>query len=380
MAKSIPKIILKIVLILGLLGFLSVAGFIGHKIFTMPSQSIPYPYVFESIPKPTIPELTNVVLLGDRMGAKFSAYIPLLEESISKGLNKGIKITNLTSAHEGLHRTLIKLRSLKPFPKVVLFHGGSEEYLEKKFETKDAEKILHNFKLYQKDSVQTALLFSQETSKFIYTPIERVKLTPDYNPSFENYPDQDLLARQEVMFKIYEKEFQELVEYTKAHDSILVVISTPLNLDIAPKRPCELADYSSFTDKKNELENLKKSGDFKSAYNLLMEIASDNQGNAEYFFELGQVLKSLSQKNEGIIEIEKSMAFDCKLWRGGEIYNVIQKRASAKAEIFYFDFSQMLKDQWGGNLTFFDEIYPQDFYYQKAVNVLGSMLKKYFKI
>lgn len=380
MAKSIPQILTRIILIIGLLAVLSLVGFVGHKLMTMPSQSIPYPYVFESVPKPQIPELSNVVLLGDRMGVKLSAYIPLLEESISKGLNKGIKITNLTSQNEGLHRTLIKLKNLKPFPKVVLFHGGSEEYLEKKFETKETEKILHNFKLYQKDSVQTALLFSQETSKFIYTPVERVKLTPEFKPSYDHYSDQDLLARQEVMFKIYEKEFQELVEFTKAHDSILVIISTPLNLDIPPKRPCELADYSDFQTKKEELANLKKAGDLKSAYNLLVEQAPRNQGNADYFFELGQVLKDMNQKDEGALEVEKSMAFDCKLWRGGEIYNVIQKRAAAKAEVFYFDFSQMLKDQWGNNLTFFDELYPQDLYYQKAINVLGSMLKKYFKI
>lgn len=374
------KIIFRVVLLIGFLAFLSVIGFVAHKIITMPSQSIPYPYVFESLPKPTIPELTNVVLLGDRMGNKLGTYIPLLEESISKGLNKGIKITNLTADHEGLHRTLIKLKSLKPFPKVVLFHGGSEEYLEKKFATKDAPIILHNFGLYQKDSVQTALLFSQETSKFIYAPVERIKLTPEYTPSLERYTDSEILTRQEVMFKIYEKEFAEFIEYTKAHDSILVIISTPLNLDIPPKRPCEMEDYSSFNEKKETLESLKKTGDFKSAYNLLMELAPTNQGNAEYFFELGQILKNLNQKNQGIAEIEKSMAFDCKLWRGGEIYNVIQKRAAGKYEVFYFDFSQMLKDQWGNNLTFFDELYPQDFYYQKAVNILGSMLKKYFKI
>lgn len=374
------KIIFRVVLFILLAGFIGIASFIAHKIITMPSQGIPYPYVFESIPKPAIPELTNVVLLGDRMGVKFATYIPLLEEAISKGLNKGIKITNLTSTSEGLHRTLIKLKSLKPFPKVVIFHGGSEEYLEKKFETKEAPKILHNFSLYQKDSVQTALLFSQETSKFIYTPVERVKLSPEFTPNFERYSDVEVLSRQEVLFKIYEKEFAEFVEYTKAHDSILVIVSTPLNLDVPPKRPCELADYSSFNEKQPAIEALEKAGDFKGAYNQLMELAPTNQGNAEYYFDLGQVLKNLNQKAQGISEIEKSMAYDCRLWRGGEIYNVIQQRAAAKAEVFYFDFSQMLKDQWGNNLTFFDELYPQDFYYQKAVNILGSMLKKYFKI
>jgi tetratricopeptide (TPR) repeat protein len=195
-----------------------------------------------------------------------------------------------------------------------------------------------------------------------------------------NYASSELFLRQEVEFKLYSEEFKEFVQYIKSKDSILILISIPYNLDVPPRRVCESSITDDFKEAKTKIEALKQSGDYKSLLSLLNETIKNNPGNAELYFELGMALKNLGRKPEGITNIELSMAYDCDLWRGGEIYNTIARTIAAKEEIFYFDFSQLIKDQWGMNELFSDDFYPQNVYYEKAMENLGGLLKQQLKI
>jgi tetratricopeptide (TPR) repeat protein len=364
--------------IFGLL-ILSISAIVFYKIKTVPEQIIPYPYVLQT-PMPQLETENKIALFGDKMGKKLAQYLPTLEESMSKGLAKSIKIEDYTEAHEGLHRTLVKLKSLKSLPKVILYHGGSEEFYEKKFYSNDGKRILRNFRIYDDSTVQTALLFSPFMSHFIYKRINRIDLPSHPMIDDSNYASSELFLRQEVAFKLYAEEFKEFVQYIKSKDSILILISIPYNLDIPPRRVCESSLTDNFKEAKPQIEALKQSGDYKSLLSLLNETIKNNPGNAELYFELGMALKNLGRKPEGITNIELSMAYDCDLWRGGEIYNTIARTIAAKEEIFYFDFSQFIKDQWGMNELFSDDFYPQNVYYEKAMENLGGLLKQQLKI
>ncbi|MFZ4713538.1 MAG: hypothetical protein ACOYL6_07500 [Bacteriovoracaceae bacterium] len=354
-------------------------AFVVYKFKTVPEQIVPYPYVLIA-PPPVLSGTSSIALMGDRMGKKLGGYLPFLEEAMSKGLATPLKIDNYTAAHEGLHRTLQKLKSLKKMPKIILYHGGSEEFFEKKFRSKDAKKILQNFTLYGKSAVQTALLFSPMVSHFIYQAVDRIDLnaSPMYDDS--SYEASEALLRLEVEFKLYTQEFQEFVEYVKSHDSVLILISTPYNLDVIPRKVCESSITSDYKAQLPNIENLKKEGDYKSILSLITDVLKTTPGNAILHYELGMALKNLGRKNEAIDELELAMAYDCELWRGGEVFNTITRRIAAKEEIFYFDFSQYVKDQWGMNELFFDELYPQNLYYERAMGNLGSLLKQHLKI
>ena len=366
---------------IGLFGLLvlSISGLVIYKIKTVPEQIIPYPYVLQASLSNLETE-NKIALMGDKMGKKLAQYLPILEESMSKGLAKPIKIEDYTEAHEGLHRTFAKLKSLKSLPKIILYHGGSEEFYEKKFYSKDAKRILRNFRIYDDSTVQTALLFSPFMSHFIYKRVNRIELPNHPMIDDSNYASSELFLRQEVEFKLYSEEFKEFVQYIKSKDSILILISIPYNLDVPPRRVCESSITDDFKEAKTKIEALKQSGDYKSLLSLLNETIKNNPGNAELYFELGMALKNLGRKPEGITNIELSMAYDCDLWRGGEIYNTIARTIAAKEEIFYFDFSQLIKDQWGMNELFSDDFYPQNVYYEKAMENLGGLLKQQLKI
>jgi tetratricopeptide (TPR) repeat protein len=128
------------------------------------------------------------------------------------------------------------------------------------------------------------------------------------------------------------------------------------------------------------IQKLKNAGDYKSLYNLLDQLIKSNPGNAALYYEMGLTLKNMNRPKEGINYIQFSMAYDCEVWRGGEIYNVIAKRVAESNEVFYYDFSQMLKDQWGKNELYYDELYPQNLYYEQTMTSLGEVLKQTLKI
>ena len=66
------------------------------------------------------------------MGSALQRFLPEMIERLSKDLNEPIKIYNWSKPNEGLHRTISKLKSLKKLPPMVIFHGASQEFFEKK--------------------------------------------------------------------------------------------------------------------------------------------------------------------------------------------------------------------------------------------------------
>jgi hypothetical protein len=370
----------KLLLGLILLGFLGISGFIYFKLTQMPEQTIPYPYTFTIDPLPKVDPGSNIVLMGDDQGKKFAQFLPHLEETLGQGLKSKIKVHDLTQKHEGMHRTLQKLRSFSTLPKIILYLGGTEEFYEQKFHKQDLSAITTNFKKYDSKSVQTLLLFSPLFSKFIYGKVERIPLKPVIMKNIDEYSDTEIFLQSEVVFKIYENEFKEFVEYIKSKDSILVVISAPLNPDKAPTTICPTTISDEYVKFQPELDRLYKNKDYKMLASRLKELLPSNQGNALMHFYHGQALKNIGLPKEAKQEIELARIYDCSTDQMNPIINKIQKSITAKYEAFYFDFNQMLFDSWGENEIFLDDNTPQALYYEKSNQLLGSMLKKYLKL
>jgi hypothetical protein len=48
--------------------------------------------------------------------------------------------------------------------------------------------------------------------------------------------------------------------------------------------------------------------------------------------------------------------------------------------VILFDFAILLENEWTNNITFFDEYYPQNLYYEQAMKQLGDAIKLILKL
>ncbi len=363
--------------------FLALIALLFLRYHSQPTRIIPYPYQFTS-PQEESDQFneTQILIVGDRMGLALSRYIPLLSERLSAQLKKPIKVNSWAKEHEGLHRTLRKLKSLKKLPPIILYHGGSEEFFEKKFYTEEAPLILENFSFIQDQNIATALHFFPAFSRFLFHKQKLIQLDEftTVDQDLRHYDQLEFQKRSEVLFKLYEKELEEMISWIKEKGSRLVILSTPINLDIQPKRPCVTQNEQLVQQKLGLIQEALQKRQLKLAYDLLVRLKDKIQHHPLVYYYLGQAAQGLSRSAESIQYLQLAAAFDCQFWRGGKAFDQIQKKYAALYQTYYFDFSQFLNDQLGQNTLFLDEIYPQPLFYEQAVELLAQALKKSFGI
>lgn len=344
------------------------------------TQIIPYPYFFAKQKQNLELDTAPIVIVGDRLGHYLGKFTKTLASEISKDLDRPIKVISYAQEGEGLHRTLQKIKSLKKLPFIIIYLGGSEEYYERKFETQNISTILKNFKKFDKPINHTALLLFPEISRFLFSPIKWVKLTSKFSPDLKRYSDLQIQKRNEVNFKLYQHELNELLSYANDYNSVVIAISQPFNLDAAPKKSCDLSIDEFGKELMQKVIEKMKQEDYKSAYNQSKELVLIAPANAKAHFLHGQVSKALNKNEEAIKHLKYAIAYDCQNWRGNPVYNAILKKMAKKNEALYFDFNKMLQDNWRSNVTFHDDIYPQNFYTEKMLKVIAGRIKSLLKL
>src|SRR5690606_12379237 len=118
---------------------------------------VPFPYTFTQKPTPTNLE-APILIVGDRMGEYFANFKEDLAATISQNLDNFIEIQSIAKNGQGLHRTLHELNGLSQWPQILIYQGGSEEFLETKFDLVDMKNIAENFKRYNDDRIETLLI------------------------------------------------------------------------------------------------------------------------------------------------------------------------------------------------------------------------------
>ncbi len=365
-----------------LLAILVVGIGIGVWIWQRPTTIAPYPYRFTSSPQLPPSEISDadVLILGDRMGKYLDSYLESWQQKVSINLSTPMKIVNWSQEQEGLHRTLQKLKFLSHAPNLIFYSGGSEEYLEQKFKLGEFPTLNKNIQRYQSPWFQSILLLFPWLSKIIYLPMDLVTLGPRITPDTFPYGPAEIFQKAEIGQKLFSFELQELINWSKDRDSKLVFITTPYNLEIPPQQVCPHTISDEIRDKHSMIKNLITEGDYKTAYNLLKILAVDHPGNAATFFLLGTVAKFLERQDEALFFLKKASAFDCQLWRGNFVFNSIMKKLASEQGIEIIDFDQMLMNQFGKNTLFFNEIYPQDLFYQDLTEELARVTKQVFAL
>lgn len=365
-------------LFLTLLVALLTGGFlVFDRYHKNPEQVVPYPYTFiESAP--AIKLDAPILITGDRMGAYFAKFKTELAQAISVNLAKPILIQSLAKEGNGLHRTLHDLNSLTQWPQILIYQGGSEEFSEAKFDPEEIAKISTNFRRYSDDRIETFLILYPWLSRLVYEPVARVKLTA--KPELKEPEEKEYLRRLETELLLYEQQLIQLVNQSKDRNTLLILTTTPINLDIPPKKVCEFTSTIDIETEILDLRELLKANNPKAAYAKSSKLINQHSGNAQLFYIHGQISKRLGQLGEAAEALHKASAYDCGPWRVTEVQNSIIRKVAKEHQILLFDFARLVEKEWDQNTTFFDEIHPQNLYYDKGMQQLGMVIKSILKL
>lgn len=343
-----------------------------------PEQVVPWPYTFEQA-APAIQLDAPILIAGDRMGAYFAKFKAELATNISVNLAKPIKIQSIAKEGHGLHRTLHELRSLTQWPQILIYQGGSEEFAEEKFDLNDIRKIKKNFSFYNDDRIETMLILYPILSRFLYEPLKQIRL-PEAPVLKEEVPENEYLKRLETELMLYEQQLVQLAAQAKDRNSLLILTTTPINLDMMPKRVCEFASNIDIEKEIYDLRELLKNNNPKTAYARSSKLVKQHMGNAQLYYIHGQISRRLGYMEEAKRNLLESTAYDCQPWRVTEVHNSIIRRVAQNHQVLLFDFARLVEKEYGQNTTFFDETHPQNLYYDKGMQQLGLVIKAILKL
>jgi len=357
--------------------------FFGYRYTNNKNSIIPYPYDISKKLNQNIETDAPIIIVGDMMAERLATFTKDLSEKIAGDIEKPIKIESFATSGEGLHRTLDKIKKLKRLPFVIIYIGNIDNGKEQTFYNKDMKIIVENLEKYYDPLTQSILMMFPFVSRFIYTPIQyshlSEKIKPDEQLSSGN--DQLFQKRMEVNFKLYEAMLNEFFNYTIKANSVVIPVTTPLNLKLKPKKSC----YGSFDESTHEdyklIISLIKQKDYKGAYNISKELVLINASHASTLYLHALASERLNKYSEAQKHYELAMAYDCGgIGRGSPIFNAILKNVAKKNGLIYLDFHQYLTDQSKTNHTFIDDLYPQDFYLNKLSDMLALRIKKLLKL
>lgn len=359
---------------------LSAGGFwVWQRVESNPDGVIPVPYVLPAVSEKIAVD-APLLIVGDRMAKRFGLFKETLSLEISTGLSKPLKTGVLASENSGLHRTLRVLENLEAWPKIMLYTGGSEELVEEKFLTREIPTIRRNFERYADDRWRTLLMVWPDSARLIYDPLVRQVLPAEPTVTSREMTEAEYQARLELSYRIFEIELERMIELSRDKKVVLILMTVPVNLDIPPKKTCTVARTNESTRELAAIRELIRNQDYKAAYPRSKELAQNTLANAEVLFLYGQVAQRIGRSDEAKDALRKAAAFDCQSWRANEVTNNIIRKVARDHRVTLFDFADMVDEDWRKNTTFFDEIYPQDLYYEKASKALATVLRKMLKL
>ncbi len=345
----------------------------------------PYPYGFNANainalgPELKLAENANILIVGDRMAEALNNYTTELSNEFAKSFKTPPKIYNWAKPHEGLHRTLFKLKSLKKLPPIIIYHGASSELYEKTFAVADKNAIVKNFSLYDDEKIISLIITFPVLSKIFYQKTQFFELGPikEYH---NRLPGMDKMNEKEIAFKLFDYELRELIDLIKDKKSNLILITTPLNLEVQPKEICSSSTSNTIIEVQQEIEGLIKQGNYKKAYPMAVELANETYSNAQSFYLLGKASLGLGDLRTAREAFQKASVFDCSNWRGNAVYNAILKTQAKKRQLPLIDFDQYMASSLSKEGLFTDEIFPQNIFYQTMIGELKETLKKLLSV
>lgn len=362
-----------------------IVAILGYSIYlwvTQPVLIAPTPYHVEVDYKnqSDLAEGAHVLILGDRLGKSLVPYTPKMVENLSENLKDPLRIINWSEDHESLGRSLAKLKSLKVLPKMIVYLGASEEFYEKRFETKDSADILLNVSKFKQENISTLLYTFPPISKLIYAPVDFLTLgkTIIKDPGDLNSRLQQ--KRMEVTFNLFEVELDEFISYAKEKGSHLLLITAPLNLEIAPLKACGNSTTESLESYQRALESKLDKGAHKVLLKEIRKLSETSIGNSKTYHLLGRAALGSGNYEEARSAFINASAYDCGNWRAHPVFNSLIKAKSKSSGSAFIDFDEIVNRHLGLNELFLNDHFPQSIYYGHFIEELEQTIKVKFKL
>lgn len=363
--------------ILMFLGVMDVILLLAEK----PLQIAPFTYTVRETNFKGLNEANNadVLIIGDRMALYLDKFLSPLKETLKNELKKEPVFTNLSRENEGIHRTLYRLKQLKKLPPIIVYHGASMEWFEEKFNPNDYKKILYNFERFENEKIISLIITFPQLSRLIYKKTDYFDL--ENLGKISSKKRESSFKSREIEYKFYNQELRELIDYVKSKKSNLIIITTPLNLLVAPKANCANSTTNSMVEIQQGIEQLLKDGDSKQAYVNALNLSKVTVANATSFYLLGMSAKMNADLPVAREALVKANVFDCQNWHGNSIYNAIMRTEANTSQVELIDFAKTIENaEMGTDQIFLDEIYPQNIYYAALIEELTTSIKKYLSL
>lgn len=374
----------KLFILLTFIGLGVLALFIV-RIKNKPTSIYPFPYFVNSkqYKSADLEEIRNsdVLIVGDRYGKHLDKYIPEVNETLSKNLRNKLRIYNWSEDHEGLHRTLTKLKLLKKLPPIVIYVGGSEEFYENRILTADKNTYEYNMKIFKDDRFSSLLMTIPDISKVLYKkPIKYFFLDESIKPFTKASSAIISQLRAEFVYHYYTMQLEELASLSREKGSTFIYITPPVNLEIAPRVVCDNSISKTIMQEQNDINKLIERGKSKEATSRLKSLLSQSIGNAQTYYLLGKALLNQGRIKESKENFNLAATYDCGNWRSNIIFSKMITASAKKNNIKVLDFAEIVESGFGRNITFIDELYPQAIYYSKLQNELILTIKTILNI
>ncbi len=348
----------------------------------LPSKTTigPAPFEFTATAQKTQSVKAPILIVGDTMGFRLSKFKEVLEKELSANYTDGIKVETIATEGESIYRTLHKIQNLKQLPLIILLLSNYDTARESVFRDRDILKIKNNIQLYKNEYIKTALMIFPELAKIIYEPVKPVLLSAKIlnRPKIKN--DTILQNRKLIHYSLYEFALEDMYTYTKKANSLIINLTTPLNLSIPPTKSCDGSISSNSLEEYEKASMAFAKKDFKLTYNLSKELVLLNPTHAESQFLLSQSAFKLRHFNDYKQAGELAISLDCSLRSGDPVFNSIMKKLSTQYEVPMLNFHKLLIDQSQSNYTFIEDIYPQDLYFEKVINTISKLIKKRLRL
>lgn len=324
-------------------------------------------------------EFAKILIVGDRMGKTLDPYLQGLQDQFKNSFKTPPTIFNWSAENESLFRTIHKLKTLKKLPPIIVYFGASSELTEKKFDVRDKNNILKNFQTYDDERIISLIITFPWLSKIFYKDV-RYQDLGEYQEYKSLLAASQKLDEKEISFKLFDYEMREFIDMVKDKKSNLVLVTTPVNLEIEPREVCVHSSNTEIIGLQQEIEAELNEGSFKTVLPKASELAEATPSNARSFYLLGKAALGSGDLKLARESLLKASIFDCANWRGSAVYNAIMKTQAKNRQIHVVDFEQFITSQLSNEGVFFDEIVPQNMLYQNMIKELGDIIKKILSI
>ena len=338
-------------------------------------KNAPLPYHFQEVGEKGEDVLkAQVLIVGDRLGLHFDKFVPELTEKVSVTLASDLRIMNWSAPGEGLHRTLGKISSLEKIPPVVIYHGGSEEFFERRFSLNDLTALQTNLSR----EIPPALRFLPApllAGIFYRSYSEPVSLPKEPLEDKQTMEGLAKLQYREQVYRLFDYEFGRLVKEVSAHNSTLIVITTPTNIMREHKAVCPKTTTVTLERTLDELETAVKKGQTQRALTDIPKFLKLSPTHARLHYILGRAWLAKGDVIRAKEALDKASIFDCTLWRGNLVFNKIMIDHAREKNTVLIDFHEEIHALLGKGSLFLDAIHPRDMFYKALVRRLADLVQ-----